>query len=67
MKIQFKITNMTCASCALANEKSLLKVKGVTSAKVDYPSGQTSVVFDEKTVGEKHIKDIITKNGYGVI
>lgn len=67
MTIQFKITNMSCASCALINEKSLLKARGVASAKVDYPSGQTLVVFDEKTVDEKHIKEIVTKNGYGVI
>ncbi|MDP2708930.1 MAG: heavy-metal-associated domain-containing protein [bacterium] len=67
MTTQFKITNMSCASCAKINENSLLKTRGVASAKVDYPSGQTTVVFDEKTVGEKHIKDIVTKNGYGVI
>ena len=67
MTIQFKITNMSCTSCATVNENSLLKARGVISAKVNYPSGQAAVEFDEKTVGEKHIKDIITKNGYGVI
>ncbi len=67
MKIQFKITNMTCASCALVNEKSLLKTKGVISAKVDFSSGLAAVEFDDKTIGQKKIKDIITKNGYGVI
>lgn len=58
---------MTCPSCALVNEKSLLKATGVISAKVDFPSGLTAVEFDEKTIGQKHIKEIITKNGYGVI
>lgn len=67
MKIQFKITNMSCASCATVNEKYLLKAKGVMSAKVDFPSGLAAVEFDEKTIDQKQIKEIITKNGYGVI
>lgn len=67
MKIQFKITNMTCESCAKVNEKSLLKAQGVTSAKVDFKSGLAAVEFDENTISQKHIKEIITKNGYGVI
>ena len=67
MKIQFKVTNMSCASCALVNKKSLLKAKGVISAKVDFASGQATVEFDEKTIGPEKIKEIITNNGYGVI
>ncbi len=58
---------MTCASCALVNEKFLRKAKGVTSAKVDFPSGQTTVEFDEKNINEQKIKEIIAKNGYGII
>jgi copper chaperone CopZ len=58
---------MSCASCAKINENSLLKTKGVISAKVNYNSGLAKVEFDNKTIGEKHIRDIITKNGYGVI
>ena len=58
---------MSCASCAIVNEKYLLKAKGIISAKVDFPSGLAAVEFDEKIIGQKHIKEIITKNGYGVI
>ena len=58
---------MTCASCALVNEKSLLKAKGVLSAKIDFASGQAAVEYDEKIIGEQKIKEIITKNGYGII
>ena len=67
MTIQFKITNMTCASCARVNENYLLKAKGVLSAKVDFKSGLAAVEYDEKIIGEPKIKEIITKNGYGVI
>jgi len=67
MTIQFKITNMSCESCARINEKFLMKAKGVISAKVDYSSALAAVEYDEKTIGQKKIKEIITNNGYGVI
>ena len=67
MKIQFKVTNMSCASCALVNENSLLKAKGLISAKIDFPGGLAMVEFDEKNINPEQIKEIITKNGYGVI
>ena len=67
MKIQFKVTNMTCTSCAKVNENYLKKAKGVTSAKVDYNQALATVEFDEKTISEQKIKEIVTKNGYGVI
>lgn len=67
MIIQFKVTNMTCPSCALVNEKYLLKARGVISAKVDFPSGAATVEFDEKTIDQKQIMEVVTKNGYGVI
>ena len=58
---------MTCPSCALVNEKYLKKAKGVLSAKVNFTSGLAAVEFDETTINQKQIKEIITKNGYGVI
>ena len=67
MKIQFKITNMSCSSCAIVNENSLLKAKGVISAKIDFPGGLAMVEFNEKNIGPEQIKEIVIKNGYGVI
>jgi len=67
MTIQFKVTNMSCTSCAKINENSLLKVKGIISAKVNFPSGEAEIEYNEKIIGPIKIKDIITKNGYGVI
>lgn len=58
---------MTCESCAKVNEKYLSKAKGVKSAKVDYSSALATVEFDEKTISETKVKEIVTKNGYGVI
>ena len=58
MKIQFKITNMSCAACATVNEKYLLKAKGITSAQIDYPSALAIVEYNEKIIGEQKIKEI---------
>lgn len=67
MKIQFKITNMSCESCAKINEKYLMKTKGVTKAKVDYRSALASIEYDEKMISESKIKEVIINNGYGII
>jgi copper chaperone CopZ len=49
-----KVSGMTCGGCAGMVEKSLLKLEGVTTAKVDYKTGEAQVEFDaKKTAPEK--------------
>ncbi len=49
-----KVSGMTCGGCAGMVEKSLLKLEGVTTAKVDYKTGEAQVEFDgKKTTPEK--------------
>ena len=49
-----KVSGMTCGGCAGMVEKSLLKLDGVTAAKVDYKTGEAQVEFDsKKTTPEK--------------
>ena len=49
-----KVSGMTCGGCAGMVEKSLLKLDGVTTAKVDYKTGEAQVAFDsKKTTTEK--------------
>ncbi len=43
-----RVSGMTCGGCAGMVEKSLLKVDGVTRAKVDYKTGEAQVEFDAK-------------------
>jgi Cu+-exporting ATPase len=43
-----KVSGMTCGGCAGMVEKSLLKLEGVTTAKVDYETGEAQVEFDSK-------------------
>ncbi len=49
-----KVSGMTCGGCAGMVEKSLLKLNGVATAKVDYKTGEAQVQFDSmKTTPEK--------------
>ena len=49
-----KVSGMTCVGCAGMVERSLLKLDGVTTAKVDYKTGEAQVEFDsKKTTPEK--------------
>jgi copper chaperone CopZ len=49
-----KVRGMTCGGCAAMVEKGLLKLDGVTTAKVDYNAGEAQLQFDaKKTTPEK--------------
>jgi Cu+-exporting ATPase len=49
-----KVSGMTCGGCAAMVEKGLLKLEGVTTAKVDYNTGEAQLQFDaKKTTPEK--------------
>jgi copper chaperone CopZ len=49
-----KVRGMTCGGCAGMVEKSLLKLEGVKTAKVEFKTGEAQVEFDsKKTTPEK--------------
>lgn len=49
-----KVSGMTCGGCAGMVEKSLLRLEGVKTAKVDFKTGEAQVEFDsKKTTPEK--------------
>jgi Cu+-exporting ATPase len=49
-----KVRGMTCGGCAGMVEKSLLKLAGVKTAKVDFETDEAQVEFDsKKTTPEK--------------
>lgn len=66
-KIIFKISRMTCASCAVSNEKKLAKMPGIISANVSIASKKAMVEYDEKKITPEEIKKVIAENGYGVL
>lgn len=66
-KIILKISGMTCASCALSNEKELTKTKGIISASVNFASKNAQVEYDPEIIDENQVKKVIKDNGYSII
>lgn len=65
-KIILKISGMTCASCALSNEKELTKAKGIIWASVNFASKNAQVEYDPEIINESQVKKIIKDNGYNI-
>lgn len=49
-EVQLKVDGMTCAGCAVGVESALLEIPGVSSAKVDWKSGDATVRIDPKKI-----------------
>jgi len=60
-----KIDGMTCASCALAVERGVGKIDGVTEVNVNFATEKMDVVFDNE-VDVDAIKEAVVKAGYSV-
>jgi Cu+-exporting ATPase len=65
-KIILKVTGMTCASCALNNEKALIKAPGILKANVNFASKKALVEYDADILNEEQVKKIIVDNGYNI-
>jgi Cu+-exporting ATPase len=57
---------MDCAHCALAIEKSLGKLEGVTKASVSFPTEKAIVEYDAQRVSIEKIKQAVVDAGYKV-
>ena len=66
MKQKFNITGMTCAACAARVEKTVKEIKGVSSVNVNLMTNSMFVNYDEETVNEEQITQIVEKIGYKV-
>jgi Cu+-exporting ATPase len=65
-KTILNISGMTCASCAVNNEKALLKTKGILSANVNFATKKASIEYDGDILNEAQVTKIIKDNGYEV-
>ncbi|MEZ7820928.1 MAG: heavy metal translocating P-type ATPase [Patescibacteria group bacterium] len=64
-KIDFDISGMHCASCALIIEKQVKKLNGVSSINVNSSTEKASIVIDESKISNNEIIKTIKKSGYG--
>lgn len=63
MEKTFTVKGMTCMNCANHVKEALLKVDGVTSAKVDLEQKKATIEADS-TVTDKALKDAVSDAGY---
>lgn len=65
-KITLKISGMSCATCAISNEKELSKTKGILSASVNFATKKAYVEYDADILSDEDVKQIIISNGYKI-
>src|SRR5208283_1831049 len=67
-KIDLPVTGMTCAACASAIERSLLRIQGIKFVSVNFPAERTTVEFadPQNPVHLPVVIKAVTDEGYGV-
>ncbi len=60
-----KIEGMTCASCALAIERSVGKIEGVSKVNVNFATEKLDVEYDD-SVSVEDVEQAVVKAGYSV-
>lgn len=62
----FVVAGMTCLNCQARIERALRRTEGVSSASVDYRSGEGAVVYDPEVTDFDRLKTVIDELGYEV-
>ncbi|MFA6427489.1 MAG: heavy metal translocating P-type ATPase [Candidatus Magasanikbacteria bacterium] len=63
-KLTFQISGMTCASCAINNERALKAKPGVVGANVNFATKKAQVEYDADILDQDEVFEVIQKNGY---
>ncbi len=63
--VTIPVTGMHCASCVQLVERTVLRLPGIDSARVDLIGGRVAVVLDAGRVSRDRIVESIRKLGYG--
>ena len=66
-KSVFRITGMSCTSCAARIEKEIGKQAGVSSAAVNFTMEELIVSHDESVISEEDLARRVEQLGYGAI
>lgn len=65
-RLELRIQNMCCQTCALAIERALKKLPGVQAVTASYLFDKTYVDYDPSLIGVDEIETVIKKIGYRV-
>jgi len=63
-KAEFKITGMSCASCAMRIEKGLTHLGGIYSANVNLAAEKATVEYNSSEITTEQMKTEVTRLGY---
>lgn len=63
----YRVTGMTCASCAAHAQKAAVKLPGVEHSDVNIATEKMTVRFDEQKVGFEQLKKAVEDAGYGLV
>ena len=63
----YKVSGMTCASCAVSVESYLKPLNGVKLAVVNYPNQSLSIQYDGNVISIREIKSKAKEIGYDII
>jgi len=61
---EFKVSGMTCASCATTLKIGVKKLDGIESVKASTDKGNAIISFNSTKTDEKKVKAAIDKTGY---
>lgn len=65
-KTTFKITGMSCTSCAATIEKALKQTDGIDKGHVNFATEKATVEYDPKKITENDMVKIVESAGYHV-
>ncbi|TCS33498.1 mercuric ion binding protein [Paucimonas lemoignei] len=63
-KVSLNVPTMDCATCPITIKAALVKIPGVTSAKVSYERREAVVVFDDSKTNVDELKKATSDAGY---
>jgi len=63
-KEQFRVSGMTCASCAAIIERTLKKIDGVSSVAVNVATEQAAIDYDPALVTMEQMNVVLKGHGY---
>lgn len=65
-KMTYRVTGMTCATCARIAERALSKAEGVSFASVNLATENAFIMADEDVTFE-YLRDVVVKTGYDLL
>lgn len=63
-RIEYRVTDFDCPTCASNVERTLAKTDGVERVEVHYTTGRVEIEYDEDAVSAETFERAISNQGY---